>query len=122
MDIFSFAKREFEKQYDSTMTVMENKPIKEGAITKNKWGVVDGLENIPCRVSKKQLATVGSGEFANATHLTTLHCDPLLDIKAGSRITITDCHKVSRDYKRSSEGFNSYKTHQEIVLLRDVIA
>lgn len=120
--IYEWAKKEFEKQYDSKMTVWENKPVKEGAITKPKWVVIDDLSDIACRISQKQINPISEGERAGATYNTTLHCSPLINVPLGSRIVITDAHGVSRNYKRSSEGFSSYKTHQEIVIVREVIA
>lgn len=120
MDIYARAKKEFEKHYDSTLTVQENQPIKVGSVTKPMWVTV--IEGVPCRISKKQINPVGSGEFAGTTQLITLYCAPEIDIKSGSKITVTDHRGLSRNYQRSSEGFNSYKTHQEIVITRDVIA
>ena len=123
MDIYDFAKKEFAKQYDSKMTVKENKPIKEGAITKTKWVDVDGLTDIPCRIAQKRVVNPATeGEQSVVSYITTLYCDPSLNIKVGSRIAITDVHGITRDYKRSSEGFSSYRTHQEIVIVREVIA
>jgi len=121
MDIYEYALREFEKFYDSKMTVSEHQDVKDGAITKGKW--VPVLTDLPCRVSQKRVINPASeGEFAGLSYMTTLHCSSKLKIKAGSRITITDCHGVTREYKRSSEGFSSYRTHQEIVLVREVRA
>ena len=120
--IYEWAKKEFEKQYDSKMTVWENKQVKVGAITKPKWVEVENLSNIACRISQKQINPIGEGERAGAMYNTTLHCNPALVIPAGSRIVITDAHGVVRNYKKSSEGFSSYRTHQEIVIVREVIA
>lgn len=123
MSIYDFAKQEFEKQYDSRMTVQENKPVKDGAITKPKWVDVDGLTNVACRIAQKRVVNPATeGEQSVVSYITTLYCDPLLTIKVGSRIAITDVHGITRDYKRSSEGFSSYRTHQEIVIVREVIA
>lgn len=123
LDIFEYAKKEFEKRYDSRMTVQENKPVKDGAITKTKWVDVDGLINVACRIAQKRVVNPASeSEQAIVSYITTLYCDPSLNIKVGSRIAITDVHGVKRDYKRSSEGFSSYRTHQEIVIVREVIA
>ncbi|MGM7316045.1 hypothetical protein ABRY77_10630 [Enterococcus casseliflavus] len=120
MNIFEFAKREFEKQYDCTMTVSVNKPEKVGSVTKQKWTVV--ISDKPCRISQKQVSPVSDANVAEVTYNTMLYCDPVLVIPAGSRISITDTHGKSRDYKRSSEGFSSYNTHQEIVIVREVQA
>ncbi|EAC8001187.1 hypothetical protein QLI93_001603 [Listeria monocytogenes] len=123
MDIYEFARQEFEKQYDSLMTVSENQPVKVGSITKSQWIIVEGLKDIPCRIAKESaISPAGEGEFAQASYTTSLYCNPSLNIRVGSRITVTDSHGVSRYYKRASEGFSSYKTHQEVFLLREVTA
>ncbi|NQE01854.1 hypothetical protein [Enterococcus gallinarum] len=120
MNILEFAKREFEKQYDCTMTVSVNKAEKVGSVTKSKW--TDAIRNHPCRISQKQLSPVSDGNVAGVIYNTMLYCDPELVIPAGSRISITDTHGKSRDYKRSAEGFSSYHTHQEIIIVREVQA
>jgi len=120
MEIYQFAKREFEKHYDSKLTVSEYKDVKEGSITKGKW--IPVLEDVPCRVSQKQLNPASEGEVARVTYITKLFCDPGIEIKAGSKLLITDVHSVTREYKRSSEGFASYLTHQEVVIVRGVTA
>lgn len=119
MDIYAYAKAEFEKQYDSKMTVSVNKPKKDGPITKPHWE--DVVKDQPCRIAQKRVVNPAStGEAAKVVYITTLYCDPLLEIPSGSRITITDAHGTSRLYKRSSEGFSSYQTHQEIELSREL--
>ncbi|WP_213334275.1 hypothetical protein [Enterococcus casseliflavus] len=120
MNIFEFAKREFEKQYDCKMTVSVNKPDKVGSLTKPKWTAV--ISDQSCRISKKQVSPVSDGNVAEVIYNTMLYCDPEISIPAGSRISITDPHGKTRDYKRSSEGFSSYHTHQEIVIVREVQA
>lgn len=120
MTIYEYAKKEFEKLYDSRLTVFESKPIKVGAVTKATWVPVS--VNELCRISQKQLSPTSEGVFAKVSYLTTLYCDPSLEIKASSRLRITDAQGVSREYKRSSEGFASYRTHQEIIIVRDVKA
>lgn len=120
MSIYDFAKAEFEKYYDSKLTVSEYKDVKVGSITKGTWVTV--VEDVACRISQKQLNPASEGEAAKVTYVTKLYCDPAIEIKAGSKIFVTDPHGVTREYKRSSEGFSSYRTHQEIVIVRDVTA
>lgn len=122
MSFYEYARKEFEKFYDCNMTIFENKPVKEGSITRNKWVEVEGLVDQPCRIAQKQLNASGQGEASNVNYQLMLHCNPLLDIPAGSRISITNVHGEKRDYKRSSEAFSSYRTHQEIAVVRDVKA
>lgn len=115
--MYSFARRQFEKLYNCKMTIQENKPVKEGNITKPKW--VDVLVDEPCRISQKSLSEASEGTVASISYATALYCRPEIEIKSGDRIVITDVHGNVRKYKRSSEGFNSYLTHQEIVIVRE---
>lgn len=119
MSIYEFAKKEFEKQYDSKMTVSVNEPVKVGAVTKPKW--VEKISNQPCRIAQKRVVNpVMDNPNPQVSYVTTLYCDPFTKIPPGSRIKVTDSHGVIRDYNRSSEGFSSYRTHQEIVMNREV--
>ena len=119
MSIYDYAKKEFEKQYDSLLTVSVNEPVKVGAVTKPKW--VPKIVDQPCRIAQKRVVNPSiEGNAPQVSYITTLYCDPSLNIPAGSRIEITDIHGVTRKYSRSSEGFSSYRTHQEIVMNREV--
>lgn len=120
MDIYEYAKTEFEKQYDSKVTIQMNEPVKVGTITRTQW--IDKVSDQPCRISQKQLTVASDGDIASLSYVTTLYCDPSVDIPAGCRLKVTDIHGNVRCYKRSSEGFSSYRTHQEVVILRDVKA
>ena len=122
MSIYDFARREFEKQYDSMMTVWTNEPKKVGSITKPVWAPVSDLMDIPCRISRKQITPQGEGEYAGSDYPLSLYCSPTLEIAPGSRIAITDVHGHTRNYTRASEGFSSYRTHQEFTIVREVIA
>lgn len=117
MDIYEYAKQEFEKQYDSLLTVSVNEPVKVGAVTKPQW--VPKITNQPCRIAQKRVVNPSTeGNAPQVSYVTTLYCDPTAEIPPGSRIKVTDIHGITRDYKRSSEGFSSYRTHQKIVMER----
>lgn len=120
MDIYEFAKKEFAKHYNAKMIILVNESVKVGSVTKAKW--VAKVTDQPCRMSKKQLNPTSTGEVASVADNTMLFCDPAVDIPAGCRISVTDVHGVTRDYKRSSEGFASHVTHQSVVVVREVKA
>lgn len=122
MSIYDLAIREFEKLYDSRMAVSENVTTKVGAITKTAWQAVDGFQDIPCRISQKRTAQATDSLASEVVTITVLYCNPLLKIKPGSRITITDVHGGIHHYKHSSNPFSSYKTHQEIVIVKELKA
>lgn len=110
----------FERHYDSRMTVEVNKTHKDGNVTKQGWVAI--LTDIPCRLSKKSHQKTASGDQPLVGYQLYLYCNPSLEVPAGSRITVTDTHGTVRKYKRSSEGFSSYNSHQEILLSREVVA
>lgn len=78
--------------------------------------LVKVYEDIPCRVSKKTIASpIGSNEINNAIkYEPVLFINPDIAIKPGSQIEVTQ-NGVTRKYKRSGEPF-PYTNHQEIVL------
>lgn len=110
----------FERHYDSRMTVEVNKTHKDGNVTKQMWTKV--LTDVPCRISKKSHQKTASGDQPLVGYQLYLYCNPNLEVPAGSRISVTDTHGTTRSYKRSSEGFSSYNSHQEILLVREVVA
>ncbi|MFS1193756.1 hypothetical protein [Enterococcus lactis] len=121
MDIYNFAKLEFEKRYDSLLTVSVNEPSKVGSITKPTW--VPKIKNQPCRIAQKRVINpISSVDAPQISYVTILYCDSSLNIPAGSRIEVTDTHGLVRKYKRSAEGFSSYRTHQEIAMQREETA
>lgn len=122
MSIYDLAIREFERSYDSRMTVSETTNTKVGAITKTSWQVVEGLQDVSCRISQKRTTQATDSLASEVITITVLYCNPLFKIKPGSRITITDGNGGIHHYKHSSNPFSSYKTHQEIVVVKELKA
>ncbi|MEY8370127.1 hypothetical protein AAK938_01310 [Aerococcaceae bacterium 50-4] len=110
-----YFKDAFARFYNSKMTISVNEKVKEGNVTKTKWIVKE--EDIPCRISKRNLAVTGS-ESADIDYQVSLYCDPDVDVPAGSRIEVSGVQGDKISYKHSSEAFK-YNNHQEIVLKRD---
>ena len=108
-------KEAFSKFYDSKMTITVNEMVKEGNITKNKW--VEKAKDVPCRISKRNLAITGK-ETGAIDYQISLYCDPDIEVPAGSRIEVNGIQGDKVRYKRSSEAFK-YNSHQEITLTRD---
>ena len=120
--MFALARREFEKHYDCKMTVIGSKKEKVGNITEHIPNALL-VEDQPCRISKKTLSTVSTDEGkGTADYAISLYCAPELDVPVGSRITVTDPNGNIRKYRRTSESFNSYRTHQEMLIIREVTA
>lgn len=111
------AKEAFERLYDAKMNVETYTTYKEGNVTMQGWQVT--LTDVPCRISKKNLASVNEANGPLIAYEIRLYCAPEVDVPAGSRVTVTDQHGHARMYKATSEAFNSYFTHQEIAVVRE---
>lgn len=123
MDIYEYATREFESQYDSKMTVKvfgtsndDDDPFSDG-----DWQ--DYLTDVPCRIAqKRQISTAKEDVYAAAEISPYLYCNPKHSIPPGSKIFVTNRHGVTNEYERSGESFASYATHQEIMINKKVKA
>ena len=73
------------------------------------------VEGAACRISHKTVtATEPSEEAAKTVQTVTLYIDPSVDIREGSKITVTQ-KGVTRDYERSGTPA-VYTVHQEVPL------
>lgn len=123
MDIYEYAIREFEKHYDSTMTVQlfgtsqdDDDPFSDG-----DWQ--DYLTDVPCRIAQKNQQTKAeSANYVSAESSPFIYCNPLIVIPVGSRIFVTDRHGKTEQYERSGDSFSSYASHQELKVNRVVKA
>nr|DAP21905.1 MAG TPA: head closure knob [Caudoviricetes sp.] len=126
MDIYEYATKEFEKHYDSKMTVQvfgtsnddndDDDPFSDG-------GWHDYLVDVPCRIAqKRQISTAKEDVYAVAEISPYLYCNPKHSIPPGSKIFVTDRHGVTNEYERSGESFASYATHQEFMINKKVKA
>lgn len=118
--MYEFARTEFEKLYDSTLDVLNKKETVVNGVVRVDWEKV--ADGVPCRISQKQLQPTFESDKPQMQYQLKLFCPPEIEILAGSKITVTNTHGESRNYVRSSEGFNSYRTHQEVLIVREVVA
>lgn len=103
-----------ESLYTGRCTVTEYKEIRDevSKITKNKEVTV--LEDIPCRLSFKNISAADL-HYGNAVgQEVKLFVSPDVDIKDGSKITVTQ-NGVTADYAKSGEPA-VYSSHKEIIL------
>lgn len=116
--MYDLARRQFEKQYDSLMTIKELQASDDDIFSDGEeWTAV--VSDEPCRVSKKQqLLATDKGDTPNIGYYIALYCKPDVKVRPGSKILITNTHGETREYARTGEAFNSYKTHQEISIAR----
>lgn len=108
------AREEFEKMYDGICTITQKGKSVDPITHKTTYRDSVVYENEPCRLSEKSVAATSQGIVAGVTKEMVLFIAPELDIKPGSKITITQNGKTE-DYERSGEPI-THKTHQEIVL------
>ena len=109
-------RRAVERFYDGRATVEEARKEKNAKnITVLLWAVV--AQDVPCRVSYKTLAPAGRSDTVDSVaQAITLFTAPEIDIKPGSRVTVT---QRGRTMRFSCSGIPAaYDSHQEIPLAR----
>ncbi|EGT5483074.1 hypothetical protein OGM26_06235 [Clostridioides difficile] len=106
----SKSRKAIELLYRDKCTIVEYQPIKDpiSKRTSNKEVVV--LENQPCKLSYKNIASATDGKVAKLTQTIKLFISPNISVKAGSKLIIND-----KEYVRSGESA-IYPNHQEIIL------
>lgn len=106
----------FEKaHYDGVCTVTEHQKVKNERSKVTEFKDVVVLSEQPCHLSFETIAKNQESESAsNVTQTTKLFIAPEISIKAGSKITVTQCGTTT-DYTHSGVPA-VYDTHQEIIL------
>ena len=104
-----------ESQYTGKGTITEY-IAKTDSITKlTKHTEKDVLKDEPCRVSYKNITVSNSTNTGTITkQIIKLFIAPELDIKPGSKITVTQ-NGVTTVYKNSGKA-GVYDSHQEVIL------
>ena len=109
-------RRAVERLYDGRATVEEARKEKNPKnITALVWSAV--ARDVPCRVSYKTVAPAGHSDTVDSiAQAITLFTAPDIDIKPGSRVTVT---QRGRTMRFSCSGIPAvYDSHQEIPLVR----
>ncbi|HCQ5969093.1 hypothetical protein NMF83_18150 [Clostridioides difficile] len=106
----SKSRKAIELLYRDKCTIVEYQPIKDPVTkrTNNKEVIV--LENQPCKLSYKNIASATDGKVAKLEQTIKLFISPDIKIKAGSKLIIND-----KEYVRSGESA-IYPNHQELIL------
>lgn len=101
--------------YRDKCTIVEYQPVKDPVSkrTNNKEVVV--LENQPCKLSYKNIASATDGKVAKLTQTIKLFISPNIEVKAGSKLIITNQNNIIKEYIRSGESA-IYPNHQEVIL------
>lgn len=108
------ARKAIESLYDGKCTITEHQKIKrENKSTGFQDLVV--LEDVPCRLSFKTINNANQTDTAaSVVQITKVFLAPEIQVKPGSKLTITQ-NNVTTEYKSSGKPA-FYSTHQEIVL------
>lgn len=109
------AKKAIQSQWKGRMTVIEYVKQKDPVTKQTDFVEQTVLEDKPCRVSFKTIATTqNSNGVAEQLQGVKLFCSPDLTIKPGSKIIVTQ-NGVTTEYQ--SSGVPAVHTnHQEIML------
>ena len=107
-------RKAIESMYKDTCTIYEQKEIIDHITHASKFEEVPVHINQKCRLSFSSITITGNEEAASKAQTVKLFVAPELEVKAGSKISITH-HGKTTDYKRSGEPA-VYTNHQEIML------
>lgn len=109
------ARKAIESTYDGVAVVEEYQQVKDEVTKLTSNEVVVVLKNQPCRLSFEKLQIVNQTESAaEVTQTTKLFIAPDIEIRPGSKITVT---QVGRTAEYTYSGVPAvYDTHQEIIL------
>ncbi|MGV8153424.1 MAG: hypothetical protein ACLKAO_03850 [Alkaliphilus sp.] len=109
------ARKAIESLYSGLCTITEYQPSIDPTTGITSHNEVDVAASIKCRLSFKHVPVASEGSPAStATQRIKLFLAPELQVKPGSKITVTQ-NGVTIEYSRSSEPA-TYSTHQEIIL------
>lgn len=104
-----------ERFYTDTCSIYEYQKAKDPKTKITESKLVKVFENIPCRISFKNVATAQQTDSsATISQITTLFISPEIVIKENSKIDIIRNDRVL-EYKNSGTPA-IYSTHQEISL------
>ena len=109
------ARKAIEGTYFGSLSITEQRKVKDEKSKLTKTEPVVVLENQPCKLSFETVkATAISDATATVTQITKLFVSPEISIKPGSKITVTQ-DGITTDYTHSGVPA-VYPTHQEILL------
>ena len=106
-------RKAIESGYIGTFTVTEHQKVTKPNHTTG-FSDVDVLINQPCRLSFSSSPSTSDGDIAEIKQTVKLFFAPEIDVKEGSKITVTQ-NDVTTAYKQSGKTA-VYSTHKEILL------
>jgi len=109
------ARKAIEATYFGSLSVTEQKKVKDEKSKLTKTESVIVLENQPCKLSFETVKVAAASDTAaTVTQITKLFVSPDISIKPGSKITVTQ-DGITENYTHSGVPAR-YPTHQEIML------
>lgn len=111
------AKKSVGLLYHDRATICVNRddgPVK--GFSDGKKGKTIIAENVPVKVSKKQLTPINGISYSTDSQSAVILMDNSIKIPAGATFEVTDLHGDKRVYRQASEGYTAYHTHQEIAV------
>lgn len=109
------ARKAIETTYFGVLTVTEHQKVKDEVTKLTGYKDIVVIDNQPCKLSFESLKTaIQSESAATVAQTTKLFVSPDIEIKAGSKLTVTQAG-VTTDYTCSGVPA-VYPTHQEIIL------
>lgn len=106
-------RKAIESGYIGTFTVTEHQKVTKPNHTTG-FSDVDVLIDQPCRLSFSSSPSTSDGDIAEIKQTVKLFFAPEIDVKEGSKITVTQ-NDVTTAYKQSGKTA-VYSTHKEILL------
>lgn len=104
-----------ELMYEDTLTVTEYVKRKNEKTKLMESEEIVVLEGQPCKLSYEQVTQVSQSDVASISQVIKVFLAPEVEIKEGSKLTVTTKAGITKEYKQS--GIPAiYPTHQEIVL------
>lgn len=108
-------RKAIESLYIGNCIVYEYQSVKDPVTKITSQQEVSVLTDKPCRLSFKNIASASSADgAATVTQIVKLFISPEVNIKPGSKITVTQ-NGVTTDYQSSGKPA-LYTHHQEIIL------
>lgn len=103
------------RQYKDSCTIVELQPVKNATTNITKPTEVTVLSDQCCKLCFKSVHITGDGSAASVQQSVSLHIAPDIEIKAGSKITVT--LQTGQSYEYSRSGLPAvYPSHQEVPL------
>lgn len=109
------ARKALENMYEDTCTITEKKKVTDEITKITDFKEVDVIVNVPCKLSFSTIkSTEEKDNAALVNQVVKLFISPGIEIKPGSKISVTHCG-ITTEYSSSGKEATFY-THKEIVL------